>query len=371
MKKTTYVTRPSLPDLNELIPSLEKIWASGVLTNNGNFHKIFEDELAKFLGVKFVSLFTNATIALVTSLKYLNLSSNDEIITTPFSFIATSHAILWNNLKPVFVDIDPLTYNIDPKKIEESITSKTKAILAVHCYGVPADVDAIAKIADKYNLKVIYDAAHAFAVDCHCGSILNHGDMSILSFHATKVFNTFEGGAIITNDEKTKLTLEELKNFGHNGETSVINTGINGKMSEFNAALGLLQLKYVDGYIEKRKFVHSVYQDGLKMVKGITLLPITNIKKYNFSYMPISVGESYPLSRDEIYEGLKTIGIYSRKYFYPLISEFSMYQIYQSSMTGNLKNAKSASEEVLCLPIYPDLELTIVEEIVSFIASMK
>lgn len=371
MQKITYVTRPALPALDELIPSLEKIWASGILTNNGSFHRTFEDELAKFLGVKFVSLFTNATIALLTSIKYLNLSPNDEIITTPFSFIATSHAILWNNIKPVFVDINPLNYNINPKKIEESITSKTKAILAVHCFGIPADVKAIEKIAAQYNLKVIYDAAHAFGVDCHCGSLLNHGDMSILSFHATKVFNTFEGGAIITNDENVKISLEELKNFGHNGETSVINTGINGKMSEFNAALGLLQLKHVDEYITKRKIIFEVYQSGLKSVNGINVVSIDNIQKYNFSYMPISVTNKFPISRDELHEALKTIGIYSRRYFYPLITDFSMYQIYQSLKKNDLKNAKSASEQVLCLPIYPDLELSVVDEIISFISSMK
>ena len=369
--KPIYVTKPSLPPLEELYPYLNKIWESRVLTNGGQFHKELEKSLCEFLGVKYISLFTNATIALITSLKSLNLSSGDEVITTPFSFVATSHSLLWNDIKPIFVDIDPNTLNINPDKIEASITSKTKAILAVHCYGIPADVEAIQTIAEKYSLKFIYDAAHAFGVQCHCGSILNHGDLSILSFHATKVFNTFEGGAIISHDEQTKILIDELKNFGHAGEINVINTGINGKMSEINAAIGLLQIKHVNKYIKDRGVIDSAYRKQLNGIKGIECLSNSHVKTHNYAYFPILVNSDFPITRDELYDQFKTIGIYTRRYFYPLISDFCMYKDFDSAKQSNLPNAKLASEQVLCLPIYPDLEMSIVEEITLFIASIK
>ena len=292
-----------------------------------------------------------------------------EVITTPYSFVATSHSLIWNGIKPVFVDVDPNTLNIDPAKIEAAITPQTTAIMPVHCYGHPCDVDAIQKIADTYNLKVIYDAAHAFGVQCHCGSILNHGDLSVLSFHATKVFNTFEGGAIVCPDEKTKLRIDQLKNFGHAGEINVVAPGINGKMSEFNAALGLLQLKYIDEAIAKRKVIDLAYRAKLEGVKGIKCLGDAGEKVANYAYFPILVQSEYGLSRDELYLKLKEKGIHPRRYFYPLISDFPMYRSLPSSSTINLPCATRAAKEVLCLPIYPDLELGFVDDICTLIAS--
>jgi dTDP-4-amino-4,6-dideoxygalactose transaminase len=269
-KTTTFVTQPSLPPLEEFIPYLEQIWENKVLTNCGPFHQQLEEALCRYLGVKHIALLTNGTIALVTALQSLRVTG--EVITTPYSFVATSHSLLWNGIKPVFVDIEPNTLNIDPQKIEAAITPQTTAILAVHCYGHPCDVDAIQEIADTYNLKVIYDAAHAFGVKCHCGSVLNHGDLSVLSFHATKVFNTFEGGAIICPDAETKARIDQLKNFGHAGEIDVVAPGINGKLSEFNAALGLLQLEYIDEAIAKRKAIDETYRRRLSEVTGIQCL---------------------------------------------------------------------------------------------------
>jgi dTDP-4-amino-4,6-dideoxygalactose transaminase len=367
--KPIYVTKPSLPPLEELYPYLCKIWEDKVLTNGGQFHRELEKQLCEFLGVKYISLFTNATIALITSLKSFNFSSGDEIITTPFSFVATSHAILWNNTTPVFVDIDPITCNIDPSRIEGAITAKTKAILAVHCYGNPCDYDSIKKIAIKYNLKVIYDAAHAFAVNCDCGSILQHGDLSVLSFHATKVFNTFEGGAIISSDLETKLRIDQIKNFGFVNEESINGSGINGKMSEFNAALGLLQLKHIDSYIKKRSHIDSYYRKHLQGIEGIRILNSFNLQRHNFSYFPIFIESTYPISRDELYEKFKTIGIFTRRYFYPVIPEFSEYAKKVSDIKASFPNAYMLSREVLCLPIYPDLDQDSISKIVNFIKS--
>ena len=268
--KPIYVTQPYLPPLEEFIPYLQEIWNSKILTNNGPFHQQLEQALCEYLGVGHISLFTNGTIALVTALQALRVTG--EVITTPYSFVATSHSLLWNGIKPVFVDIDPNTLNLDPAKIEAAITPQTTAIMPVHVYGHPCEVDAIQEIADKYNLKVIYDAAHAFGVQCHCGSLLNHGDLSVLSFHATKVFNTFEGGAIVCPDAKTKLRIDQLKNFGFVDEVTVAAPGINGKMSELNAAIGLLQLKHVDQAIEKRKAIDTHYRKLLNDVKGIRCL---------------------------------------------------------------------------------------------------
>lgn len=361
-----YVTQPFLPPLEEFIPYLEQIWKSKWLTNCGPFHQQLEQALCDYLGVKHIALFTNGTIALVTALQALRITG--EVITTPYSFVATSHSLLWNGIKPVFVDIDPDTLNLDPAKIEAAITPQTTAIMPVHCYGHPCDVEAIQRIADNYNLKVIYDAAHAFGVQDAQGSILQHGELSVLSFHATKVFNTFEGGAIVCPDAKTKVRIDNLKNFGHVGEVTVVAPGINGKMSEFNAALGLLQLKYIDQALSQRKAIDAAYRDRLKGVKGIRCLNDAGEKRANYAYFPILVGDDYPLSRDDLYQKLKDKGIHPRRYFYPLISDFPMYRGLPSAHTDNLPAATAAALQVLCLPIYPDLEVSVVEEITHFIA---
>ena len=363
--KNIYVNKPYLPPLEEFMPYLESIWQSKILTNGGPFHQILEKELCAYLGVKNISLFTNATIALVTAIQALELSG--EVITTPFSFVATTHSLLWNKIKPVFVDIDPLSLNLNPEKIEEAITEHTTAIMPVHVYGNPADVDKIKKIADKYKIKVIYDAAHAFGVKDLNGSILNHGDLSIISFHATKVFNTFEGGAIICHDEQTKNRIDQLKNFGIIDEVSVVAAGINGKMSEINAAIGILQLKYIDHVIELRKKIGDIYREKLKNVKGIICLEYQKNIKSNYSYFPILVKEDYNLTRDELYYKLKEIGINSRRYFYPLISKFPMYSKLTSAQERNLPIANVVAMQILCLPIYPELDTKIIQKIINII----
>ena len=365
--KNTYVTQPFLPPLEEFIPHLEQIWKSKWLTNAGPFHEQLEKKLCEYLGVEHVALFTNGTIALITALQALRITG--EVITTPYSFVATSHSLLWNGIKPVFVDIEPRTLNLDPDKIEAAITPQTTAIMPVHCYGHPCDVDRIQKIADNYNLKVIYDAAHAFAVQDAKGSILRHGDLSVLSFHATKVFNTFEGGAIVCPDAKTKLRIDQLKNFGHVGEVTVVAPGINGKMSEFNAALGLVQLKYIDQALARRKEIDGVYREQLKNVKGIRCLDDAGEKVANHAYFPIMINTDYPISRDDLYQKLKDNGVHPRRYFYPLISDFPMYRGLPSAHRENLPVATSAARQVLCLPIYPDLEMSVVDEIVRFISA--
>ena len=365
-KKPIYVTQPTLPPLDEFLPYLEQIWKSKVLTNNGPFHKQLEDALCKYLGVEYISLFTNGTIALITALQALRISG--EVITTPYSFVATSHSLLWNGIKPVFVDIDPNTLNLDPAKIEEAITPLTTAIMPVHVYGHPCDVDAIQKIADKFNLKVIYDAAHAFGVQCHCGSLLKHGDLSVLSFHATKVFNTFEGGAIVCPDAETKLRIDQLKNFGIVDEITVVESGINGKMSEINAAFGLLQLKYIDKAIARRKVIDTSYRRYLNGIKGIKCIEDSGEKVANYSYFPIFVNDDYPLSRDELYNKIKDNNILPRRYFYPLISDFLMYQSLPSAHRNNLPEATVAAQKILCLPIYPDLKDEQIETIARLIS---
>lgn len=367
MNKKIYVTQPFLPPLDEFIPYLETIWSTKILTNGGPFHQQLEQALCDYLGVHHISLFNNATVALVTALQALRITG--EVITTPYSFVATSHSLLWNGIKPVFVDIDPNTLNLDPAKIEAAITPQTTAIVPVHCYGHPCDVDAIQQIADIYNLKVIYDAAHAFGVQCHCGSVLNHGDLSVLSFHATKVFNTFEGGAIISPDAKTKVRIDQLKNFGHVGELNVVAPGINGKMSELNAALGLLQLKYIDAAVGQRKKIDAIYRQGLAPISGIRCLDDSGELTPNYAYFPILVGADYPLSRDALCEKMKEYGIHPRRYFYPLISEFPMYRGLPSSGQDNLPVATKSSRQILCLPIYPDLDLAVVEDVIRFIAA--
>lgn len=364
--KNIYVTQPYLPPLEELMPYFQKIWSTKVLTNGGPFHQELEAELCEYLGVKYISLFNNGTIALITALQALQISG--EVITTPYSFVATANSLLWNNIKPVFVDIDPISLNLNPHNIEAAITKKTTAILAVHCYGTPCDVDEIEKIAQKHKLKVIYDAAHAFGVKCHCGSVLNHGDLSILSFHATKVFNTFEGGAIICKDITMKNHIDNLKNFGFINETTVIESGINGKMSELNSAIGLVQLKHIKTALEKRTDIADQYNQELSKVRGIKILE-NNFSKYsNHSYYPIFVEDEFHLTRDALYEKLKSNNIFSRRYFYPLISEFEMYKHLPSSTKINLPKAHEAADKILCLPIYPDLESSSINNLINLIA---
>jgi dTDP-4-amino-4,6-dideoxygalactose transaminase len=352
--KPVYVTQPYLPPLDEFIPYLEKIWDSKILTNGGPMHQQLEQALCEHLGVEHLALFANGTIALVTALQALRITG--EVITTPYSFVATAHSLLWNGIKPVFVDVDPDTLNMDPARIEAAITPHTTAIMPVHCYGHPCNVEAIQKIADIYNLKVIYDAAHAFGVQDAHGSVLNHGDLSVLSFHATKVFNTFEGGAIICPDAKTKQRIDHLKNFGFVDEVTVVAPGINGKMCEFNAALGLLQLQHIDRALARRQEIDAVYREQLDGVKGIHCLNDAGEKVANHAYFPILVLPEYPLSRDALYQELKDHNIYARRYFYPLISDFPMYRGMPSAQRGNLPVAADASAKVLCLPIYPALQ---------------
>ena len=367
MPNNIYVTQPSLPPLEEFIPYLREIWDTKILTNGGPFHQKLERALCEYLGVEHIALFTNCTIGLITALQALRITG--EVITTPYSFVATAHSLLWNGIKPVFADIDPHTLNLDPSRIEAAITPQTTAIMPVHCYGHPCDVDAIQKIADNYNLKVIYDAAHAFGVKTGAGSVLKHGDLSVLSFHATKVFNTFEGGAIICPDAKTKARIDQLKNFGHAGEVNVVAPGINGKMSEFNAALGLLQLQHIAKALARRKLIDLAYRERLREVRGIHCLGDAGETQANYAYFPILVQPGYPLSRDALNQRLRDKGIFPRRYFYPLISEFPMYRGLPSAHRDNLPVASAAALQVLCLPIYPDLPLTAVEEISSIIAA--
>ncbi len=365
-KSPVYVTQPALPPLEEFIPYLEEIWKNKWLTNNGPFHQQFENALCGYLGVGHISLFTNGTLALLTALQSLRITG--EVITTPYSFVATAHSLLWNGIKPVFVDIDPVSLNIDPEKIEAAITPHTTAIMPVHCYGHPCDVERIQEIADNYGLKVIYDAAHAFGVRCQGSSVLNHGDLSVLSFHATKVFNTFEGGAIICKDEKTKKHIDHLKNFGFVNDVTVVAPGINGKMSEINAAFGLLQLKGIDEAIQKRRQIDAQYRQGLSNVAGIHCVNDTGEKTANHAYFPILVRADYPLSRDALYNKLQENGIYARRYFYPLISDFPMYRGMPSAAQENLPVAKEIAGQVICLPIYPALPIETVDSIIQIIA---
>ena len=360
-----YVTQPSLPPLAEFMPYLEAIWANKILTNGGPFHQQLEKALCDYLGVKHLALFSNGTLGLVTALQALRITG--EVITTPYSFVATAHSLLWNGIKPVFVDVDPNTLNMDPSKIEAAITPHTTAIMPVHCYGHPCDVDAIQKIADNYNLKVIYDAAHAFGVQCHCGSVLNHGDLSVLSFHATKVFNTFEGGAIICPDAKTKLRIDQLKNFGFVDETTVVAPGINGKMSEINAAFGMLQLQHVDDALAKRKSIDTAYREALRDVPGIRCLQDAGEQVANYSYFPVLVEADYPMSRDALYQKLKDNNIYARRYFYPLITDFPMYRGMPSAQRENLPVATAAAQQVICLPIYPTLTLLDIQRVIHIV----
>ena len=345
------VTSPLLPSLDEFTESLKEIWGSKWITNNGQFHQKLEAALAEYLKVPYVSLFTNGTLPLLTALQALRITG--EVITTPYSFVATTHALWWNGIKPVFVDIDPSTGNIDPQKIEAAITPRTTAILPVHVYGKPCDTEAIQAIADKYGLKVIYDAAHAFGVEVNGESLLNAGDMSTLSFHATKVFNTIEGGAMVMHDEKTKQRIDYLKNFGFANEIEVVGPGINSKMDEIRSAYGLLNLKQVDAAIAARQKVAVAYREALRNVDGISFWDDMPGVRHNYSYFPIFVdAEKYGMTRDELYMKMKDQGVWGRRYFYPLISEFSTYRGLESSRPENLPNAHMMADTVICLPMH-------------------
>ena len=349
--KLITVTSPLLPSLDDFQEELKKIWDSKWITNNGSYHKQLEAALAEYLGVPYVSLFTNGTLPLLTALQALRITG--EVITTPYSFVATTHSVWWNGCKTVFVDIDPATGNIDPDKIEAAITPKTTAIMPVHVYGKPCDTKRIQEIADKYGLKVIYDAAHAFGVKVNGESILNAGDMSTLSFHATKVYNTIEGGAMVMHDEATKKRIDDLKNFGIHDEVTVVGPGINSKMDEMRSAYGLLNLKQVDAAIEARHQVAIKYREALRHVEGITFFEDMPGVKHNYSYFPIFIDEKkFGLSRDELYYRLKEQKVLSRRYFYPLISEFSTYRGLESARPENLLNAHKMANSVLCLPMH-------------------
>lgn len=351
--KPIFVSRPFLPKLEDLIPHLEQIWDNRILTNSGPKHQEFEELLCQYLEVEHIALFSNATLGLVVALKALDISG--EVITTPYSFVATAHSILWSGCKPVFVDIDPESLNIDPEKIEAAITENTSAILPVHCYGNPCDVLKIKRIADRYKLKVIYDSAHAFGVGRKSSNVLRFGDLSVLSFHATKVFNTFEGGAIVCPNKETKERVNRIKNFGFTSETTVECVGVNAKMSEFNAALGIVQLKFVEEAISKRRVVDSNYRTAFSDVKGIKCLPILS-DNHNYSYFPILVQPEYGVSRDGLYCFLKTNNVFARRYFYPLITDFPMYKS-NPNILQRYPVAESIANSILCLPIHPDLDV--------------
>lgn len=366
MDKQITVTSPLLPNLEEFNLMLKEIWNSKWITNNGQFHQQLEQNLAEYLGVPYVSLFTNGTLPLLTALQALRVTG--EVITTPYSFVATTHCIWWSGCKPVFVDIDPATGNIDPDKIEAAITPKTTAIMPVHVYGKPCDTKRIQEIADKYGLKVIYDAAHAFGVKVDGESILNAGDMSTLSFHATKVYNTLEGGAMVMHDEVTKKRIDYLKNFGFAGETEVIAPGINSKVDEVRAAYGILNLRQVDAAIEARRQVAIQYREALCSVDGVTFMEDIPGVQHNYSYFPIFIdAEKYGMTRDELYFKMKAANVLGRRYFYPLISEFSTYRGLPSASKENLPNAHKMADSVICLPMHHALGEEDVERILKLI----
>ena len=360
------VTSPLLPPLEDFIPYLEEIWKSKWITNNGQFHRQLEEALADYLGVKYVSLFTNGTLPLITALQALGIKG--EVITTPYSFVATTHALWWNGIKPVFVDIDPETCNLDPDKIEAAITERTTAIMPVHCYGMPCDTERIQAIADKHGLKVIYDAAHTFGVRVNGESILKAGDMSTLSFHATKVYNTVEGGALVCHDAETKKQIDFLKNFGFNGETEVVAPGINSKMDEIRSAYGLLNLKQVDAAIEARHKVADYYRSALRTVKGVKVFEDVPGVRHNYAYFPILINAAeYDMTRDELYFKMRDDNVLGRRYFYPLISTFDTYKNLESSNPANLPVATRIADEVICLPMYYGLTEEDVERVVKCI----
>lgn len=363
--KQITVTSPLLPDLEEFHELLKEIWSSKWITNNGRFHQQLEKELAEYLKVPYISLFTNGTLPLITALQALRITG--EVITTPYSFVATTHALWWNGCKPVFVDVDPSNCGIDPAKIEAAITPKTSAIMPVHCYGKPCDTDAIQEIADKYGLKVIYDAAHAFGVEENGESILNAGDISTLSFHATKVYDTIEGGAMIMHDERTKQRIDYLKNFGFAGEITVVAPGINSKMDEVRAAYGILNLRKVDDAIAKRREVALKYRAALKDLEGITFFDDMPGVRHNYSYFPIFVDAfKFGKTRDELYNDMKAQNVLGRRYFYPLISDFSTYRGLPSAGKENLPVANRLADTVLCLPMHHQLSDEDIDRVLKF-----
>jgi dTDP-4-amino-4,6-dideoxygalactose transaminase len=365
--KPVFVTQPSLPPLEEFISSLKQIWENKILTNNGPFHRQFEKELAEYLGVEYLSLFANGTLALVTALQALRITG--EVITTPFSFVATTHSLWWNNIKPVFADIEPGYFNLDPGRVEAAITPQTTAIMPVHVYGNPCQVDRFQQLADAYGLKLIYDAAHAFGVKMNGNSVLQFGDLSVLSFHATKVFNTFEGGAIVCHDEVTKRRIDNLKNFGFLNETTVVIPGINAKMNEVQAAMGLLQLKYVDESIRKRREIAQYYRNCLQGIKGIRCLDDMAGVEHCYPYFPVLIDkDKYGKTRDQVYDLLKQHNIYGRRYFYPLISQFQTYRGLPSALPENLPVATTVGDQALCLPIFSELGMESVNRIVQILA---
>ena len=360
------VTSPLLPNLDDFNEMLKEIWNSKWITNNGTFHQQLEKALCEYLKVPFISLFTNGTLPLITALQALRITG--EVITTPYSFVATTHSLWWNGIKPVFVDIDPATGNIDPDKIEAAITPKTTAIMPVHVYGKPCDTKRIQEIADTYGLKVIYDAAHAFGVEVNGESVLNAGDMSTLSFHATKVYNTIEGGALVMHDEKTKKRIDYLKNFGFANEVEVVAPGINSKMDEMRSAYGLLNLRQVDAAIAVRHQVAIQYREALRPVEGISFMDDMPGVKHNYSYFPIFVdAEKYGITRDDLYFKMKEQNVLGRRYFYPLISEFSTYRGLPSATKENLPNAHKIADSVICLPMHHELNSTDIEIILNCI----
>ncbi len=365
-QKQITVTSPLLPDLDEFQGLLKEIWDSKWVTNNGQFHKQLEQALCEYLKVPYISLFTNGTLPLLTALQALRITG--EVITTPYSFVATTHAIWWNGCKPVFVDIDSSNCGIDSDKIEAAITPRTTAIMPVHCYGMPCDMERIQAIANKYNLKVIYDAAHAFGVEINGKSLLTQGDMATLSFHATKVYNTLEGGALVMHDAETKKRIDYLKNFGFAGETEVVAPGINSKMDEVRAAYGLLNLKQVDEAIEKRHQVSIRYREALRDVKGLCFFDDVPGVKHNYSYFPIFVNaEEYGMTRDELYFKMQEQGVFGRRYFYPLISTFSTYRGLESARPENLPVATRIANEVICLPMHHELSDEDIQKIINCI----
>lgn len=381
MNNQITVTSPLLPDLNEYNQLLQDIWSRKWITNNGHYHQELEKQLSEYLGVPYLSLFTNGTLPLITALQALGIREG-EVITTPYSFVATSHSIWWNKLHPIFVDVDPDTGNIDPDKIEAAITDKTVAIMPVHVYGCPCDVERIDVIAKKHNLKVIYDAAHAFGVTYNGKSILDWGDLSTLSFHATKVYNTIEGGAMVMHSAEMKYDVDNLKNFGFRGETNVVAPGINSKMDEMRAAYGLLNLKQVDWAIEQRKRVAKRYVEALEGIKGIKLFPyikqsiISSFSeavqsiipfRWNFAYFPILITEDFGMSRDALYEKMKSEGVLGRRYFYPLITDFDPYSQYDSAKADNLPEAIRLAKQVICLPMHPYLTEEDIERVIKSI----
>lgn len=363
------VTSPLLPPLEEFIPYLQDIWDRQWITNNGEYHKRLEKELAAYLGVEYISLFTNGTLPLITAFQALDIREG-EVITTPYSFVATSHAIWWNGLKPVFVDVDPATGDLDPAKIEAAVTDKTRAIMPVHVYGNPCDTEAIQAIADRHGLKVIYDAAHAFRVKVDGRSILNAGDISTLSFHATKTYNTVEGGALICHSAEMKKKIDFLKNFGFAGETEVMAPGINSKMDEIRSAYGLLNLRHVDAAISHRRHVAERYREALGNVEGVTMFEQLPNVEYNYSYFPIFIDAGkYGVTRDELYYRMRDKDVLGRRYFYPLISSFEPYRDLPSASADNLPVATRMADEVICLPMHHRLSEADVDRIINLVVN--